>query len=65
MESQKSQSIARKGSVQIKNSNGSLQLVFSHFRHKTILAFIHGKIMSNPPSLLLSINPKKLVDFVL
>ncbi|MEH2456727.1 Arm DNA-binding domain-containing protein [Nostoc sp.] len=30
MESQKSQSIARRGSVQIKNSNGSLQLVFSH-----------------------------------
>ncbi|WP_375476905.1 hypothetical protein [uncultured Nostoc sp.] len=27
MESQKSQSIARRGSVQIKNSNGSLQLV--------------------------------------
>jgi len=30
MESQKSQSIACRGSVQIKNSNGSLQLVFSH-----------------------------------
>ncbi|WP_292797978.1 hypothetical protein [Nostoc sp. NMS7] len=30
MELQKSQSIARRGSVQIKNSNGSLQLVFSH-----------------------------------
>ncbi|MEH2072852.1 MAG: DUF3596 domain-containing protein [Nostoc sp.] len=30
MESQKSQSITRRGSVQIKNSNGSLQLVFSH-----------------------------------
>jgi hypothetical protein len=59
MESQKPQSIARKGSVQITNSNSSLQLVFSHFRDKTILAFIHGKIMSNPPSLLLSINPTK------
>ncbi len=30
MESQISQSLARRGSVQIKNSNGSLQLVFSH-----------------------------------
>ncbi|WP_242051338.1 Arm DNA-binding domain-containing protein [Nostoc spongiaeforme] len=30
MESQKSQSIAPRRSVQIKNSNGSLQLVFSH-----------------------------------
>lgn len=30
MESQKSQSLARRGLVQIKNSHGSLQLVFSH-----------------------------------
>ncbi|GEM_PF-2699326 len=30
MESQKAQSVAPRGSVQIKNSNGRLQLVFSH-----------------------------------